>query len=202
MTGYPVTPKTTVVEEAVATLLQQFKTKPRMVGVLTSLVGGVQGIETALGDLFSKINLETGVGHQLDLIGKLIGVKRYGVSDTVYRVRLRVEILVKNSAGTLEQLLEIMRVATSLYPGTAFNIQQAGVATVVASLSGPVPVSLPIELFLFLDRARALGVQLFLNYSPDDAFTLATGLTEELDTTHGWGDDTNPATGGKLSGVA
>lgn len=202
MTNYSVSPKTTVVAEAIDTLLQQFKTKPRMVGVLSALVAGVQEAENALVPLFTDVNLDTGVGHQLDLIGKLIGTKRYGVSDTVYRVRLRVEILVKNSAGTLEQLLEIMRVATSLYPGTTCNIQQAGVATVLASLTGPVPVSLPTELFLFLDRARALGVQLFLNYSPDDAFTLATGLTEELDTTHGWGDDTNPVTGGELSGVA
>jgi hypothetical protein len=198
---YPITEKITHVADALSLLLEQFKRMPRMVGVVTAFVAQVQELETAWYSLLTEVNIDTGVGASLDIIGSILGVPRYGLADDVYRVRLRVEVLIRASHGTVDDLLRIMTAATALVPLVTSSLVEPSPATALCTIVGTVPLTFPGELLGFLNRARSLGVQLFLQNDFELAFTLATGLTEELDLTHGWGDDANPVTGGKLSGV-
>jgi hypothetical protein len=172
-----------------------------MVGVLRAMVEQVQELEVVWYDILTKVNINEGVGDQLDLVGAWLGVPRYGLSDATYRVRLRVEILVRNSYGTMNDLLGIMVAALALETGVTVTLEEPSPATALATIIGTVPAGTSELILGFLNRARALGVKLFLQNIFDNPFTLADTGAEELDTTHGWGDDGNPATGGKLSGV-
>lgn len=199
---WPYTKNEGVAATALATLLEQHRNKPRKEGLLSALVSPFQELETVFWDLLTKVNINEGEGDQLDLVGKWLGVKRYGLSDTTYRVRLRVEILVRASNGTVNDLLRIMVAALALQTGVTPALEEPSPATGLARIIGTVPPGMPQEILGFLNRARPLGVKLFLQWEYDEAFTFSDSLSEEADSSHGWGDSTNPATGGAFSGVA
>lgn len=200
--SYVLTKNETVAATAVGLLLQQFKGKPRMEGLLSAFVGPFQELENVFWDILTKVNIDTGESHQLDLIGSWLGVKRYGLSDATYRVRLRVEILIAASNGTINDLMRIMVAALALQTGVTSVLTEPSPATALVRILGTIPAGMPQEILWFLNRARPLGVKLYLQWEYDNAFTFASGSTPELDTDHGWGSATNPAIGGLFSGVA
>lgn len=200
--GWPYTRNDEVEETALAVLLEQFRNKPRMEGLLSALVGPFQELETVFWDLLTKVNINDGTGDQLDLVGKWLGLKRYGLDDETYRVRLRVEVLIRASNGTINDLLRIMVAALALQTGVTTSLEEPSPATALVHIVGTVPVGMPQEILSFLNRARPLGVKLFLQWEYDGAFTFSDSLSEEADSSHGWGDSTNPVTGGVFSGVA
>lgn len=199
--AYSVTKNPLVIDNIMAVMLQQLFGKTRLEGVAAALGVELQSLEDGVYQLLSEVNLDTGVGAQLDLIGKVLGVPRLGLSDENYRVRLRVEILVRASRGTIDDLLGIVRAAMALILDASYSLSEPSTATVEITFTGTVGTLFPVELFSFLERARVYGVQLWLVRADEDAFTFATGTEEELDTSEGWGDALDSDVGGYLSGI-
>lgn len=199
--NYPVTRNTDVAGSILGILLQQFKGKPRIEGIAAAFGLEAQALENALYQLLTEINLDYGVGTQLELIGKLLRVKRRGLSDIAYRLRLRVEILINASAGTIDDLLAIVRAASALVGDASYSLAEESPATVTVYFNGTVTDAFLSELFYFLNRARALGVALLLSYgaSDENTFTFASiDSAEVASASKGWSDTSNPTTGGKL----
>lgn len=199
--AYSVTRNPLVIDNIMAVMLHQFFGKTRLEGVAAALGVELQSLEDGIYQLLSEVNLDTGVGAQLDLIGKVLGVPRLGLSDENYRVRLRVEILVRASRGTIDDLLGIVRAAMALILDASYSLSEPSTATVEITFTGTVGTLFPVELLSFLERARVYGVQLWLVRADEDAFTFATGTEEELDTSEGWGDALDSDVGGYLSGI-
>lgn len=99
-------------------LIQQFKDKPKFVQVLQLLTKQCEDIETAIFEFLNEFSIDTAVGAQLDLIGRLVGLNRNGRDDASYRTLLQIKVEINFSAGTPESLL---KAAVALYD--ASNVQ-------------------------------------------------------------------------------
>ncbi len=186
-----------------ALLLQQFQ-RPRMLAVATAIATEIAKAEDAWQTIYRGVNLDDGVGDALDVIGSWLGVPRYGLSDDDYRLRLRVEIAVLLSNGTMPDLIGVVRAALGGFPTVAYTLSDVAHATVRVYLAGVVTTEFVSKLLGYLNRARAVGVRIVLEYSlhsDADTFTFSSTDTPEVDTARGFGDSTNPATGGYFAGA-
>lgn len=101
------------VEEALSQLLQQYKGRPRIEGLLSALVQQIQDLENATFDMNEARQLFNGttypsVGAQLDGIGQIVGAKRNGLNDAEYLVIILGTIAENNSDSTAPALLNIV----------------------------------------------------------------------------------------------
>lgn len=107
-----ITQKTTHAQEMVQRLLQQFHGQPKTEALISALGTRVQEVETAIFTILSGTPVLAAVGVQLDNFGTIVGLPRNGMDDATYRLFLRARILVLISAGTIEDLIEIMDLLT------------------------------------------------------------------------------------------
>lgn len=91
--------------DALGLLIDQYKARPVIEGLLKSFVGSIQTIEAMLFDLINLRTLSTATGDQLTKIGAILGEPRYGRNDTDYRAALYLVIKVHRSQGTAEDVI-------------------------------------------------------------------------------------------------
>lgn len=149
------------VTEALSLLLTQFKGKPGIEELITAYVTQLQELEDAFADLLNNRTIETAEGVQLDGLGKLIGLQRETLwTDTEYRLRLRVQILINLSSGTVPELLEIFdRLLAS-----PFSVLPSGTATIIVTIFEAITEDEANALVDTLADAKAAGVKAFLTY--------------------------------------
>lgn len=99
-------------------LIQAYQDRPKFVQVLQTLTKQCEDIELAIYEFFTEFSINTAVGNQLDLIGRIVGLDRDGRDDDSYRTLLKIKIEINFSAGTPESLI---KTAVSLY--SAANVQ-------------------------------------------------------------------------------
>lgn len=97
-----------------ALLAAQFAESPNLKGILSRANLSANDIEAALFEIRDNIWIDTAIGEQLDFIGAIIGVAREGLSDSDYRIQIKLRIGFIFS-GEPEA---IIRVALELYGGT------------------------------------------------------------------------------------
>ena len=93
--------------EAISHLIQFFREGPRNQAVLAAIMAQVQELEDENWALHGAFDIDTAVGDQLDLLGKLVGEGRQDRLDAEYRTAVRVRILVNGSDGRMSQLIAI-----------------------------------------------------------------------------------------------
>ena len=76
---------------------------------IAALVAGLQDIEDAMLAILAQRLIDNAIGAQLDLIGRVVGQKRLGLSDADYRRYLRARISVNRSSGTMPEIIAIAR---------------------------------------------------------------------------------------------
>lgn len=81
--------------------------------LVESYVPEAQALDTAATELLALTTLDGAEGIQLDGLGQIIGIARQGLTDELYRSLLRAYIRINTSGGTIEQLNEIVRLATN-----------------------------------------------------------------------------------------
>lgn len=96
-------------------LIQNFKDKPKFKQMLSLLADQCNDIETALLELLTAFDIDTAIGEQLNVIGRIVGLERNGRDDESYRTLLKVKIAINFSAGTPESLIQA---AVNLYNAT------------------------------------------------------------------------------------
>ncbi len=154
-------------EEISQLLIGHFQEDPAMVALATIFGNKVQEIEDALWQLYTERGIDTAVGAQLDIIGKILGYTRGGLDDDTYRLRLRAKIALNKDSGTAAEILNIFAL---LLPGLGLELRDTPPAGFELRIVGVVPGSISInELVNILKAARAAGVeaQLFYSASPD-----------------------------------
>jgi photosystem II stability/assembly factor-like uncharacterized protein len=170
---------------AVGLLLEQLKDKEKLEAFLRALVGPAQELEEVAHDLDTEMRLDNAVGAQLDMIGRIVNLQRGSLSDNDYRTRLRAHIRANRSEGTPDDLLEVLRL---MVEGNSLSIEEypTGIVMRIADTLSEDPDAIVSE----LARARPSAVPLHLEYTLADGvdtFRFASGDTEEVDESAGFG---------------
>ena len=105
--------KTNLVNDGLDLLLAQFNDKPNVVETIRSYLDQVNITDQNLFDFVNSFNIDDATGILLDFIGAIVGVPRNGDTDDDYRERIRNGILLNNSDGTPNSLLEALATATN-----------------------------------------------------------------------------------------
>lgn len=193
----------TYAETAAARLLAQYRERPRLRALVRELAGEVQAAEDALWGMVAQTSIDTAEGVWLDRLGAIVGEAREGATDTDYRKYIRARIAANRSASTIEDVLSVMRAwAGGVLPTLA--VIDRFPAGFELQLPAPVTLAELPRLFRLVRAARAAGVGVMLIYQTVDnanAFTFSSDATLQASSAQGFGDSTNPATGGAFVGA-
>lgn len=95
---------------AVARLASQFAESPLMKGLVTAIANEVQLAEDAIFPVLAVRDIDAATSKTLDNIGLLTGTPARGSkTDTVYRRRIRAQILGNKSSGSMPTVYEIAK---------------------------------------------------------------------------------------------
>lgn len=131
---------------------------------LRAVLASVQDVENALQQLFRERRIDTAVGEQLDVLGRLVGQKRNGLSDDDYRRYVRARIAANRSNGSYEDLIKVTGLV--LDDDAAYiHVRRAGTATVIVKVEDILlTMALGDIVLTFLKQAVAAGVRLILEF--------------------------------------
>lgn len=108
---YPtITQNTAHVATGLGRLILQFKEQPRMAAVLTAILLECQAVEDALyAVLTQRLTNGNPVGAQIDVLGKIVGQPREGLSDAAYLPLINARIKANRSDSTINTLIAIVQ---------------------------------------------------------------------------------------------
>ncbi len=164
------------VAEALTRLKEQFKGQANYIALLEALIAPCQDIEDAFWSLLTERFLDTAVGAQQDIIGKIVGQPRNGLSDDDYPAYLRARIATNRSNGLVEDLIRITQLIVDDDNVTVVVDQQYPAAVVVRIEDTAAVDATTDALISFLRQAKAGGVRLILEYTTHatEPFVFAT----------------------------
>jgi hypothetical protein len=188
---------TTHVITGLARLGQQFINAADLRALQASYLKEVQALEDALWAMLTD-TLETAIGAQLEVIGRIVGQQRGSLTDEPYRVFLRAAIAANKSRGTGEDLILV----TSLMLGGLSTFILTEYPRAFVLIEPLISTLYPDIMIRVLRRTKAGGVRLQLIVVPEgDIFAFAaSGIVNQVDADHGWSDNAG-LVGGKLVGI-
>jgi hypothetical protein len=165
-------------KRALARLIEKLKRKPKIEATLNAFNDQNQAIEDAYWQLFSERSIETSIGDQLDILGKIVGERRDGSNDDDYRLRIRARIRANLSNGTTEDIYRVFRALLGPMAGSAvFTWFDSYPARFVLTITGILIPTAQVPIFArFLYDSKAGGVGAHFGSQPipdDEAFTFA-----------------------------
>lgn len=190
------------VEQALALLLDQYKDKPRIAGLVKAFINRCQELEDAAWHLWISRRIENATGDQLDQIGAIVGEPRSSRPDDVYKIYVNARIRINWSQGTSDDVIAVLRIVEP----AAFRLVESYPAGFrVEYIDAPaVPVAVLADLMAQARAAGMGGVLLDSGVAEDETFLFVSG-SEEGTTDSGVagigfaGED--EASGGYLSGI-
>jgi hypothetical protein len=157
-------------------LLQQFKGKPRVQAYMSSFLGEAQLLEDTWFHLLYDRWIESAVGEQLDVIGRIILEERQGSADVEYRAFLRARVRVNLSNGKVETMIAILTLLLDDAAGTV-RLDDYYPASMRIEVVPALTVD-PLRVSRMLHQAKSSGVALDFVYSTSAANdTLTWGST-------------------------
>lgn len=184
---------TTHEADALKRLLEQYKDKDNLAGVLTAFNEQIQDLEDAIFGLFGKLDITNVGGSQLDRLGNIVGQDRLGLSDADYRLFIYAKIATNNSQGTAEEVMSIFKLITQSTSVQYFDLYPAAIQIMG---DGSIPAGLEDFLKQTIDTACVAGVSVDLTGFFDDSDPFFFGETDEIGA--GGFDDGSGTIGGKL----
>lgn len=150
---------------AIARLPEQFKSKPNIEALLRCFLAPCQELEQAFQDLKLLRSVDTAEGVQLDVLGKVVGQPRNGVSDDeLYRRYIRARIATNRSKGLIEDLIRISRLVID-DDALRVVVENVGIATVtVRAADITLPDDVAAIAYGFLSKAKSAGARLIFQY--------------------------------------
>jgi|GEM_PF-1914078 len=172
--------------------------QPQFQALLRAIVDAAQPFESVTWDVYEGIRIDTAVGAQLDILGRIVGEPRGEKTDAEYRPFIRAKIKTNRShgqAGDLYEILDLIGVETSAIwdtPPAAYTVSVTG-------------CDYPLDTFRFMGIAKPGGVRLdfvYSTYDLDETFQASgTYATEEYDADTGAGSVYDASTGGRSAGT-
>ncbi len=160
----------------------QIKRQPLWQNLAASILASVQDLEDQIFAMLAGRELNTAVGAQLDALGNILGMKRDGRVDETYRLRLRVQVLINLSSGTVPDLLAI---AAKL--GFTGTLTEYIPAAFVLTINGAVTAAQGDDLARAIRTAKAGGVNAVVEYSlfpGSTTFTFDGTTAQAIDNGH------------------
>ena len=162
---------TTHVSDGIGNLLGQFSRSPNIKALLTVYLRQIQDIENVLFQFKTLLDLDTAVGDQQDLIGKIIGETRSGRSDFKYRIALKARVLLNKSSGTVEDIIAL----TQAVSGLPVNVQvdEFYPRSFIVDISEPIDLDdVDVErVATFIRLGRPVGARGVFTYHISPPFT-------------------------------
>lgn len=186
-------------------LLDQYKGKPRIAALLTSELEQVQELEDAIWDVIVGRLIDNAVGVQLDALGKIVGQKRQGAGDEVFRARIRARIWANRSLGHPDDIIKVVQLASGLADDewTYTEVYPAGF---LIELLGPIDPSIVPVVAELVKVAKPPGVGfsvLFSGIPESETFAFSDDDDPMTDVDRGFADDDpTEAPGGRWIDVA
>ena len=181
--------------DALARLLEQYKTAPHLQAILTKLSARIQSAETMLSTVRLARSIAGATDEQLDEIGAIVGVTRPdNAPDYVYRVIIYGKASANTSDGTTERVIDTYRLLTS---AQNVRLDEAFPAKINIFSDGALDSSTQPYIKKYLKLALPAGVQLgtFGHFSQ-----IGFGFAENPSAL-GFGNLNDPAVGGGLGSI-
>jgi len=164
--------------EAVSLLPHQHKEKLLTEAWLRVLVRPFQRIENVTWQVLTEMDLETAIGAQLDILGRVVGEARAGKADEDYRRFIRARIRVNRSSGTINELVKIIRLmlGDETVPLVVAPGYPAGLTISIGGFT--ITEGMANDLIRLLRKAVSAGVKFVLTYWPTstEGFLFTTAI--------------------------
>ena len=122
-------------KEALSLLLPQFDDSVLLRGTIEGLLEPTDEWQDAVDKLMTAYNLDDSKGSQLDIIGKLLNVKRLAQSDDDYRKDIKIRIIINSATGTGANFIKMLKLV--LGDDFRFRITEQFPATVIVTMLDP-----------------------------------------------------------------
>jgi hypothetical protein len=119
----------------------------------------VQEVENALFDILVQSSIADATGAQLDGLGQILGERRNGREDDVYRQAVAARFFLNKSSGTIEEILQLFRLITDATP----YLDEYFPAAFVLRLEDST-IEDPTSLALMLRAVKVAAVRAVLHY--------------------------------------
>ena len=182
------------IQQALDRLLEQYRNKPRIEGLISCFTEQIQDLEDVIFALPEDLTIETAIGVQLDLIGTIVQQDRLGFSDTIYRALLRAKIGENISTSTPENVINVTALLTG---ANLVHFQEYYPAGYGVSVSTDIDPTL-IDFFRQrIDRVDPASVRLeaLICFDEAEGFAFDGGPSTAL----GFGDINDANEGGQLA---
>ena len=174
-------------------LIEQYKGKSKVEGVIEALVKPLQELEDVLQQLKTERWVDSAIGVQLDKIGEIVGMEReYEQGDEDYRLLIKAKIIMNLNQGTPEEVIA----AAKFFIGAIFIwYLEVYPAAVDIFSSTVVPEENRTKIRAQLKKFLPAGVSLdsFGQFDEENAFVFSGGT--------GFGDVNDSSVGGLLADV-
>jgi len=155
-------------------------------------------------DIFVTQTPATGIW--LDWLGARVGEPRNGQLDGNYAVQIHARVLANRSSGTIPELYQVVFYALfGGVPLTDFSIVESYPAGLVIDLGHEIELEGEARLVqakVRIARAAGVGTMILFNEENDAlTFTFSNSAALEPSAFEGFGNSSNPATGGAFAGA-
>lgn len=149
-------------------LIEQYKEKPKIEGLLEAIVKPLQELEDLFLALGTERWIDSAIGAQLDVVGKIVGAQReVGQNDEDYRLAIKAQIIMNLNQGTPEEIiaaakffigsifiwyLEVYPAAVDIFSSTI--IPEENRAKIRAQLKKFLPAGVSLDSFGQFDEAN------------------------------------------------
>lgn len=135
---------------------------------LAALVSPMRDLETLWAQMRTMRNLNTSIGVWLEMLGKLVGREREGITDDdLYRRIIRAQIAANDSDGLIDQLITIAELVV-FNADAEYVIDNTGVAALVLRIEGiELDWNIAKILIQLLRKAVLGGVRIILEWWPN-----------------------------------
>ena len=143
--------------------------------LLKIFVKQIQELENVIYDLYTLRYIDTAFGYQLDRLGDIVGIVRYGLNDEDYRNRIYAQIILNASNGQPELFIQALRLIMN-----ATNIKYSEYKNqIMISFRSDKRDSFLHSQMLKLCLAGVKKVFLYQDFS-DDKFTFAESFLNDF----------------------
>jgi hypothetical protein len=120
---------------------------------------------------FNRIrDINTVAGKLLDIAGEIVGEDRNNRTDEEYRIAIKFRILLNNSNGEPETVIQALRIFTNATDIQYQEVWPAKVRLTFTSVTIP-----PTNIRELIEQIAPAGVQIFLNWVPEGPYFSVDG---------------------------
>jgi hypothetical protein len=173
-------------------MLDQFDGSVNLRLLASSYLDQAQSLEDVAYQLINARSLAIVSGYQLDGLGQIVNVPRSGRNDTDYRLRIRAELAVLLSQGSLEDLIAVLQLLIGMPSPPSIQIDEYYPKAIYMRARNFVVDEDPVMIASLLRRAVSAATYLQFIYTTveaddDDLFRFSdTNGTSETSSSHGY----------------